>query len=87
MKILESTEDVRWEYDAESNVLYISAGDPRPATGVDLEEVTVARYDEQSNELVGITLIGLRARLLEGLDQAGKSRACLVLLVSLLSEG
>jgi uncharacterized protein YuzE len=67
MKILESTEDVRWEYDAEADVLYVSVGDPRPATGVDLGEGTVARYDEENNELVGVTLIGLRARLLEGL--------------------
>lgn len=68
MKILESTEDVRWEYDAESDVLYVSVGEPRPATGVDLGEGTIARYDEQNNELVGITLVGLRSRLLEGLD-------------------
>jgi hypothetical protein len=34
---------------------------------VDLGEGTVARYDEENNELVGVTLIGLRARLLEGL--------------------
>ncbi|WP_047864811.1 DUF2283 domain-containing protein [Rubrobacter aplysinae] len=67
MKILESTEDVRWEYDAEADVLYVSVGDPRPATGVDIGEGAVARYDEENNELVGVTLIGLRARLLEGL--------------------
>lgn len=28
MKILESTEDVRWEYDAEADVLYVSVGTP-----------------------------------------------------------
>lgn len=68
MKILESTEDVRWEYDAEADVLYVSVGEPRPATGVDLGEGTVARYDEENNELVGITLLGLRSRLFEGLE-------------------
>ncbi|CAN5175805.1 hypothetical protein BH24ACT16_BH24ACT16_05720 [soil metagenome] len=67
MKILESTEDVRWEYDAEADVLYVSVGGSRPATGVDIGEGAVARYDEENNELVGVTLIGLRARLLEGL--------------------
>ena len=35
MKVLESTEDVRWEYDAEADVLYVSVGEPCPATGVD----------------------------------------------------
>lgn len=68
MKIPESTEDVRWEYDAEADVLYVSVGEPRPATGIDLGEGTIARYDEESNDLVGITLVGLRSRLLEGLD-------------------
>lgn len=69
MKILESTEDVRWEYDAEADVLYVSVDDPRPAIGVDIGEGAVARYDEEKNELVGITLIGVRSRLLESLGE------------------
>lgn len=69
MKILESTEDVRWEYDAEADVLYVSVGTPRPATGVYIGEGMVARYDEENNELVGVTLIGLRARLLNSLGE------------------
>lgn len=68
MKILESTEDVRWEYDVEADVLYVSVGDPRPALGVDIGEGTVARYDE-ANELVRITLVGVRSRLLENLGE------------------
>lgn len=74
MRILESTDDVRWEYDGEADVLYVSVGDPRPATGVDLGEGVVARYDEEDNELVGITLVGLRTRLLDGLEGSPRSR-------------
>jgi uncharacterized protein YuzE len=59
-----------WDYDEEADVLYISVGEPRPAVGVDIGEGVVARYDEEQKELVGVTLIGLRARLLKELDQS-----------------
>jgi hypothetical protein len=36
---------------------------------VDIGEGVVARYDEEQKELVGITLNGLRARLLKKLDE------------------
>ena len=69
IKILEKPEHVNWNYDEEPDVLYLSVGDPRPAVGVDIGEGVVARYDEENKEVVGVTLIGLRARLLEELDQ------------------
>lgn len=69
IKILEKSAEVRWDYDEEADVLYLSVGDPRPAVGVDIGEGVVARYDEESKEVVGVTLIGLRARLLRELDQ------------------
>ncbi len=69
IKILEKPAEVRWDYDEEADVLYLSVGDPRPAVGVDIGEGVVARYDEESKEVVGVTLIGLRARLLRELDQ------------------
>ncbi len=69
IKILEKPAQVNWNYDEESDVLYLSVGDPRPAVGVDIGEGIVARYDEENKEVVGVTLIGLRTRLLEELDQ------------------
>jgi hypothetical protein len=39
---------------------------PGPAVGVDIGESIIARYDETHKEVVGITLLGLRARLLKG---------------------
>lgn len=67
--IFESSSDVRWDYDEEADVLYLSVGEPRPAVGVDIGEGVIARYSEEHNEVVGVTLVGLRARLLRELDQ------------------
>ncbi len=67
VKILEKPTALTWDYDEEADVLYLSVGDPRPAVGIDIGEGVVLRYDEARKEVVGLTLIGLRAKLLKGL--------------------
>ena len=67
VRILKESNDITWYYDEEADVLYLSIGDPKPAVGVDIGDGTVLRYDEDRGELVGITLIGLKARLLREL--------------------
>lgn len=67
LSIPERPDAVTWAYDGEADVLYISVGDPRPALGVDLGEGAILRYDEARKEVTGLTLIGLRKRLLQGL--------------------
>jgi len=57
-----------WEYDREADVLYLSFGDPRPAVGVEIGHGLVLRYDEARQEVVGLTVIGLRERLGRGLE-------------------
>ena len=47
----------------EADVLYLSLGQPRPAVGVDIGDGVVLRYDEATQEVVGLTVIGLRAKL------------------------
>jgi hypothetical protein len=42
-------------------------GEPRPALGVDIGEGVILRYDDAKREVVGLTLIGLRERLQNGL--------------------
>ena len=49
-----------------SDVLYLSVGEPQPAAGIDIGEGVILRYDEARKEVAGLTLIGLRARLLKG---------------------
>ena len=69
IKILEKPAEVSWDYDEEADVLYLSVGEPSPAIGVDIGDGVIARYDEERKEVVGVTLIGLRARLLRELNQ------------------
>jgi len=67
IRILEKPAHITWDYDEEADVLYLSMGDPAPAVGVDVGEGVVVRYDEGRKQVVGLTLLGLRARLLESL--------------------
>jgi uncharacterized protein YuzE len=68
IKIVEKPTTVSWDYDEEADVLYLSLGDPQPAVGVDIGEGVIVRYNESQQEVVGLTLLGLRARLLKGLS-------------------
>ncbi|MBI4492371.1 MAG: DUF2283 domain-containing protein [Chloroflexi bacterium] len=70
IKILEKPTAITWDYDEDADVLYLSIGEPRPAVGVDIGEGVVLRFDEARKEVVGLTLLGLRARLLKGLAGA-----------------
>jgi uncharacterized protein YuzE len=54
-----------WEYDGEADMLYISFGAPKPATGVDIGEGVILRYNEKAREVVGLTIIGVGRRLEE----------------------
>ena len=45
MKILEKPDSLRWDYDEEADVLYLSIGKPTPAVGVDIGEGVIVRYD------------------------------------------
>jgi uncharacterized protein YuzE len=67
VSIPDKSASITWEYDTEADVLYLSMGDPQAAVGLDIGDGVVLRYDEGRKELVGLTLLGLRARLLQGL--------------------
>ena len=66
--ILDAASSIRWDYDQDADVLYLSVGEPRPALGVDVGDGLVVRYDEANREIVGLTVIGLRDRLQRGLS-------------------
>ena len=69
LKILEKRERLDWEYDEEADVLYVSIGRPKKATGVDIGQGVIVRYDEKRREVVGVTIMGMRARLTESLKR------------------
>ncbi len=70
LKILEKPDSLRWDYDDETDVLYLTIGEPKSAVGVDIGEGIVVRYDEIEKQIVGLTLSGLRARVLKNLPDA-----------------
>lgn len=71
LRILNGAESLSWEYDEEGDVLYIAVGDPRPAVTIDVGESVLVRFDEEAREVVGITILNVRRRLLEGLAARG----------------
>ncbi len=75
VKILEKPDSIGWEYDEDADVLYLSVGAPGPALGVDIGEGVILGYDEPKREVVGVTILGLRARLLERLKASDASTA------------
>lgn len=64
IKILEKRESLNWDYDEDADVLYISIGEPRKALGADIGEGVIVRYIEKTGEVVGLTLLGMKERLL-----------------------
>ena len=63
VKPLNERDTWEWEYDVEADVLYLSHGEPREAVGIDAGDGLIFRYDETADRMVGITVVGVRARL------------------------
>ena len=70
VKILGKPDSLRWDYDDEADVLYLTIGEPKPAVGVDIGEGIVVRDDETDKQIVGLTLTGLRERMRKNLPEA-----------------
>jgi uncharacterized protein YuzE len=65
LKIAGSRGRAGWEYDAEADVLYLSFGEPEEAEGIDVGEGMIVRMNPQTNEVVGITIIGFSRKILQ----------------------
>jgi uncharacterized protein YuzE len=52
------------DYDAENDVLYLHVGEPRKGEGEETPEGHVIRYEQGTNRIVGLTMLGPR-RILE----------------------
>lgn len=44
-------------YDSDADVMYMSFGEPSTAVGDEIEDGTFARYDPDSHDLIGITIL------------------------------
>lgn len=72
IKILEKPKSITWDYDDDADVLYLSLGEPVPALGMDIGEGIIVRYDDKRMEVVGLTLLGVRERILKVLNVKAK---------------
>jgi len=73
VKIVEKAARLDWEYDQEADVLYLNLGRPRKAVGVDIGDGVVVRIDEKKREVVGVTILGMRARVQDVLTKRGSA--------------
>ena len=71
LNISEKKDKIKWDYDAEADVLYISFGNPKNAEGVDIGEGTIIRIQPDSKEIIGVTILNPLHRTLSSL--MGKS--------------
>ena len=53
---------IKYNYDTANDVLYISVGEPRLSYGDDLFDGITARYDMNTNEFTGVTILDFKAR-------------------------
>ncbi|MEW6355608.1 MAG: DUF2283 domain-containing protein [Planctomycetota bacterium] len=67
IKILEKKDNLNWDYDEEADVLYIAIGRPKKGVGLDVGEGVIVRYKEDTREVIGLTILGIRERLLSAI--------------------
>ena len=72
LNISEKKDNIKWDYDAEADVLYVSFGNPKNAEGVDIGEGTIIRIQPDTKEIIGLTIINPLQRTLSSL--MGKQR-------------
>jgi uncharacterized protein YuzE len=69
LNISEKKNKIKWDYDAEADVLYISFGKPEYAEGIDIGEGTIIRIRPDSQEITGVTILNPVNRTLASLRE------------------
>ena len=72
LNISQKKSNIKWDYDTEADVLYISFGNPKNAESVDIGEGTIVRIRTDSKEIIGLTILNPLNRTLKSL--LGKSK-------------
>jgi uncharacterized protein YuzE len=67
LNISEKKDNIKWDYDAEADVLYVSFGNHMNAEGIDIGEGTIIRIQSDSKEIIGLTIINPLQRTLSSL--------------------
>ena len=57
LNITEKKNKIKWDYDADADILYISFGNPKNEEGVDIGERTIIRIRPDTKEIIGVTIV------------------------------
>ena len=68
LNISEKKNKIKWDYDGEADILYISFGNPKNAEGVDIGEGTIIRIRPDTKEIIGVTILNPLNRTLSSLS-------------------
>jgi len=72
LNISEKKNKIKWDYDADADVLYIAFGNPKNAEGVDIGEGTIIRIQPDSKEIIGVNILNPLNRTLSSLKEKTK---------------
>lgn len=74
LNISEKKNKIKWDYDADADILYISFGNPKNAEGVDIVEGTIIRVQQDTQEITGVTILNPLHRTLSSLKGNKKQK-------------
>lgn len=74
LNISEKKNKIKWDYDAEADVLYIAFGNPKNAEGIDIGDGTIIRIEPDTKEIIGVTILNPLHRTLSSLRQEQPSK-------------
>jgi len=69
LNISEKKNKIKWDYDAEADVLYISFGNPKIAEGVDIGKGPSSGYNRTQKKIIGVTILNPLNRTLLSLTE------------------
>jgi hypothetical protein len=69
LKILKNRRNINWDYNDETDIFYLTIGNPQNAIGMDIGEGLIVYYDESQKEIIGLNLTGLRKKVLKKLGE------------------
>ena len=59
---MEKNDVMQVAYDADTDILYLSIGEPRPAISREIGDDVVLRLDPNTGDIIGLTILNLSTR-------------------------
>src|ERR1044071_3500141 len=69
IKVLKNQKDAKWNYNDETDIFYLSTGNSQTAISLEIGDGLIVYYDETKQEVIGVNLTGLLAKVLKKLGK------------------